>query len=171
VLVTGFGAFRNHSENPSSILASQLSVDNVTLKVTYPLVESFAKQLGSTDHNRVLCLGLSAAATELKFELYSHNRIGSEKGSSGRQHKRTVIRPSGPMTLGQTLATPSQLPDLPMNVSYTPGDYLCNFLLYSLLVRYPERRIGFVHVPLFEKVSEAEQLMQLKNLCEHLELS
>jgi pyrrolidone-carboxylate peptidase len=164
MLVTGFGPFRNIVHNPSALLAEQLSDQFQILPVTYPAAETFAKSLRSVDADVILCLGLNARLDEPAFELYAHNHIGSEPGSSGRKHTRTVIRKSGPKTLGQTLASPEQLLTLPMKTSFTPGDYLCNFLLYSLLVRYPERRNGFVHIPLFERMSEKEQMQRIKSL-------
>ena len=170
MLVTGFGPFRNHAENPSAELARQLSDHNCILTVTYPAVETFARSLKSIESDTILCLGLNARLEEPVFELYAHNKIGSEPGSSGRQHTRSAIRKSGPMTLGQTLARPDQLPSLPLPMSYSPGDYLCNFLLYSLLIRYPERKIGFVHIPLFDKMPQQAQLLQLQRLIEYLGL-
>jgi pyrrolidone-carboxylate peptidase len=168
MLVTGFGPFRNIVHNPSALLAEQLSDQFQILPVTYPAAETFAKSVREIDAEVILCLGLNARLDEPAFELYAHNHIGSEPGSSGRKHTRTVIRKSGPKTLGQTLASPEQLLTLPMKTSFTPGDYLCNFLLYSLLVRYPERRIGFVHIPLFEKMPLDEQLKRLVRLSEFL---
>jgi len=168
MLVTGFGPFRNHAENPSSILAASLSNHSAVLTVTYPAVESFAKSLSRVETGPILCLGLNASLEEPVFELYAHNHIGSEPGSSGRKHSRTVIRKSGPKTLGQTLASPAQLPDLPMKLNYTPGSYLCNFVLYSLLVRYPERQIGFIHVPLFESMPRDEQFRRIQHLIQYL---
>lgn len=170
MLVTGFGPFRKHADNPSAQLARHLSEGSRILTVTYPAVEAFAKSIKATESSTILCLGLNAGLDEPVFELYAHNKIGGEPGSSGRKHTRTVIRKSGPATLGQTLASPSQLPDLPLKMSYTPGDYLCNFLLYSLLIRYPERKIGFVHVPLFEKMPQETQLLRLNELIDYLRL-
>lgn len=169
MLVTGFGPFRNITENPSSILAARLSDQHRILPVTYPAVESFAKSVREIDADVILCLGLNARLEEPAFELYAHNQIGTEAGSSGRKHTRTVIRKSGPKTLGQTLASPEQLLTLPMKTSFTPGDYLCNFLLYSLLVRYPERKIGFVHIPLFERMSLEKQVTKLEELITFLD--
>jgi pyroglutamyl-peptidase len=164
LLVTGFGPFRDITDNPSSRLAEVLPGSTELLPVQYGKVEAFAISLRSRTEDTILCLGLNARATELKFELYAHNQIGTERGYGSRRHTRTVIKPSGPQTLGQTLLTPKQLGELALATSFTPGDYLCNFLLYSLLIRYPERRIGFVHVPLFEKVTMGDQLEQLDGL-------
>ncbi|MEI7577180.1 MAG: hypothetical protein WCK51_09820 [Armatimonadota bacterium] len=164
LLVTGFGPFRDITDNPSSKLAEALHGNTELLPVQYGKVESFAISLRSRSEDTILCLGLNARATDLRFELYAHNQIGAERGFGSRRHTRTVIKPSGPRTLGQTLLTPKHLGELALATSFTPGDYLCNFLLYSLLVRYPERRIGFVHVPLFEKVTMSDQLEQLKGL-------
>ena len=116
MLVTGFGPFRNHSENPSAILAVQLSSNSEILAVGYPTVERFAKNV---DAETILCLGLNAKLSAPIFELYAHNEIGLEPGSSGRKHTRTLVRKSGPKTLGQTLASPAQLVDIPIGTSFT----------------------------------------------------
>lgn len=166
-MVTGFGPFRDVVDNPSFRLACALDQNAVQLPVQYGKVEAFARSVSA---ETILCLGLNARATELKFELYAHNQIGADKGHGSRQHSRTIIRKSGPRTLGQTLASPAQLPNLPMATSFTPGDYLCNFLLYSLLIRYPERRIGFVHVPPFETKALPKQLGALEELITYLAL-
>lgn len=163
-LVTGFGPFRTITDNPSAQLARALCDEAVVLPVQYSKVEAFARELAKNPPERVLCLGLNAKAVDMRFELYAHNVIGREPGSSGRQHSRTVVKQGGPMTLGQTLLTPSELPDCPLALSYTPGSYLCNFLLYSLLWRMPTSKVGFVHVPLFETVSKEAQLEQLRML-------
>ncbi len=164
LLVTGFGPFRDITDNPSSRLAEALPGNTELLPVQYGKVEAFAISLRSRAEDTILCLGLNARATELKFEIYAHNQIGAERGFGSRRHTRTAIKPSGPRTLGQTLLSPKQLDELALPTSFTPGDYLCNFLLYSLLIRYPERRVGFVHVPLFEKVAMNEQLEQLEGV-------
>ncbi|HLO99870.1 MAG TPA: hypothetical protein VK171_14845, partial [Fimbriimonas sp.] len=70
----------------------------------------------------------------------------------------------GPLTLGQTFLSPAQLLECPLPLSFTPGNYLCNFLLYSLLWRMPTSRVGFVHVPLFETVPKETQLEQIRQL-------
>jgi pyroglutamyl-peptidase len=168
LLVTGFGPFRDVIDNPSAKLANGLPGTTEVLPVQYGKVEAFARSVRSRSEDTILCLGLNAKADSLRFELYGHNQIGGEKGHGSRGHSRTIIRPNGPKTLGQTLLSPSQLLQLKMSTSYTPGDYLCNFLLYSLLIRYPDRRIGFVHVPLFETVSMSDQIDQLKELIQML---
>lgn len=169
-LVTGFGPFRDVVHNPSSRLAEALPGNTEILPVQYGKVEAFACSVRQRPEDTILCLGLNARATELRFELYAHNQIGAERGHGIRAHTRSVIRPTGPGTLGQTLLSPSQLSALKMATSYTPGDYLCNFLLYSLLIRYPQRRVGFVHVPSFEAVAIEEQLEQLAELLQLLEM-
>ncbi len=168
LLITGFGPFLDVVDNPSAILAAQLPGDTVVLPVQYGRVEAFCR--GELDYDAILCLGLSAKAAVQKFEVYAHNQIGTVRGHKSRQHRREVIRPSGPKTLGQTLASPAQMATLSMEKSYTPGDYLCNFLLYSLLIRHPRTRIGFVHVPPVSEVGLEEQLGQLEGLLSELEL-
>ncbi|HLO99964.1 MAG TPA: hypothetical protein VK171_15320, partial [Fimbriimonas sp.] len=90
LLVTGFGPFRTITENPSALLAASLCDDAVVLPVQYSKVEAFARDLAKNPPEQVLCLGLNAKAQDLRFELYAHNVVGAEKGSSGRQHSRTI---------------------------------------------------------------------------------
>lgn len=168
LIVTGFGPFRGIVENPSSILAPQLSANHHVLSVNYGPVREFSKDPGE---GHLLCLGVNAKAVDLRFELYAHNVVSAEPGASGRQHLHRKVVESAPLTLGQTLASPEQLKSLPMALSFTPGDYLCNFLLFSLLYRHPGKKIGFVHVPPFDVVSESDQLVQLRELIRYLELT
>ena len=161
MLITGFEPFQNFDENPSSIVAKRLSSNSQILKVSYRSVEAFAR---GAQGDPILCIGLRAVLSEPAFELYAHNDIGSEADMSGVKTTRTIIKKGGPKTLGQTLASPEQLLSLQMKTSFTPGNYLCNFLLYSLLIRYPERKIGFIHVPLFENMPESEQVRRIKDL-------
>ena len=168
LLVTGFGPFRDVVDNPSARLAAGLPGNSEVLQVQYSKVEAFARSVRHREEDTILCLGLNARADALRFELYAHNKIGAERGHGSRGHSRTIIKPSGPKTLGQTLLSPAELSLLKMQTSYTPGDYLCNFLLYSLLIRYPERRIGFVHVPPFEVIPQNVQLAQLNDLVQML---
>jgi pyrrolidone-carboxylate peptidase len=171
MLVTGFGPFGEFTENPSSGLAGRLSQNSITLRVTYLEVDRFVRSVRERSDSVILCLGLNAKLTAPSFELYAHNKIGERPGVDGKGAGRTVILKSRPQTIGQTLATPAQLPCLPMNVSFSPGDYLCNYLLFSLLARYSDRRIGFIHVPPFAVMPEDEQAAQLLALVEHLELA
>lgn len=171
LLTTGFGPFRNIVDNPSAILSNELPGETLVLPVQYGKVEAFARSVREIEADTILCLGLNAKADDLRFELYAHNQIGGEPGHGARRHTRSIIRVSGPQTLGQTLLSPAELRGLTMATSFTPGDYLCNFLLYLLLIRYPKRRIGFVHVPLFETVPKPDQVAQLSEFIQMLEPS
>ncbi len=167
MLVTGFVPFQNYDINPSTIVAKRLSPNPEILKVSYPFVEAFAKR---AQGDVILCLGLNANLSEPAFELYAHNAIGTEPDASGHKETRTIIKKGAPRTLGQTIASPERLLSIPMKTSFTPGNYLCNFLLYSLLIRYPDRKIGFVHVPLLDNMPEFQQVRQLNDLIKYLGL-
>ncbi len=170
-LVTGFGPFRDVVHNPSSRLAEALPGNTEILSVQYGKVEAFARSVRQRQEDTILCLGQNSRSDSLRFELYAHNHIGTERGHGSRGHTRTRIRPAGPKTLGQTLLSPVQLGLNQMQTSYTPGDYVCNFLLYSLLIRYPGRRIGFVHVPPLAAVPFEDQLAELRTLIQLAESS
>ena len=177
LLVTGFGPFRSVTNNPSSIIVPQLSSNHTVLSVNYEVVEEFADSLKGSPFTSILCLGLNSNLLVPAFELYAHNSVGSEPGYLSTDHQRTVISVAGPQTLGQTFLTPKQLqtfvsPEFssPIGISYSPGDYLCNFILYSMLVRFPQKKIGFVHIPAFEAMPEKEQVQSIKQLIEFQQL-
>lgn len=168
MLVTGFGAFRNITDNPSARLAEKIAqkhgLSTEVLPVTFASVEEFVSRLKGQPQERILCLGLSANSERLKFELYAHNAVGEEPDASGTKWGKEQIWSGGPKTLGQTLLSPYQLEKLTIRTSFTPRSYLCNFILYRLLAEFPERQVGFVHVPPFEARSERSQLDALSRL-------
>jgi pyrrolidone-carboxylate peptidase len=169
MIVTGFGPFNDTVDNPSARLCCQLNQDAEVLKVTYAGVKKFVSEFSSRDYESILCLGVNTQISEPRFEVYGHNHIGSGPDANGRVPASRLIAIGAPRVLGQTLAGPNQM-KLPIKKSYTPGDYLCNFLLYSLLLVCPNKSVGFVHVPTFDLMPEKKQLKKLSELLNFLEI-
>ena len=71
LLVTGFGPFRNVTDNPSAKLAAALHGTTEVLTVQYGKVESFVKTVSAREEDIIVCLGLNARAEDLKFESLS----------------------------------------------------------------------------------------------------
>ena len=73
----------------------------------------------------------------------------------------------GPIEEGEPLLLPSTLwnAHLVAELSVRPGlfasmdagSYLCNYLSYRALRRFPQKRVGFLHVPTFERVPQDRQ--------------
>jgi pyrrolidone-carboxylate peptidase len=156
LLVTGFGPFRQFEQNPSWEIAQAVWPNSLELPVCYSHVNKFASNMAKQDYEFILALGVSDKIEAPVFEIYAHNQVGNTKDATGRFLKRKTILAGAPV-LGQTLLTPRQIELLPIAKSYSPGDYLCNYVLYSLLAKNPTKRIGFIHVAPKVKASISHQ--------------
>jgi pyrrolidone-carboxylate peptidase len=58
-----------------------------------------------------------------------------------------------------------------VTASVDAGSYLCNYLLYRALLRFPEKRIGFLHVPAFSVVPFEEQICVLRTITTEAEVA
>ncbi len=168
MLITGFGAFGSVADNPSTHLARDLDPDATILRVSWREVADFARevQVGSTPASTILALGVAVGRTEPTYELFAHNVANPRPDVDGQLWPLREIIPGAPSALGATLLTPAELGRLTMRASYTPGGYLCDFILYRLLweLRGTGTRIGFVHVAPFEACSREVQLEALREL-------
>ena len=163
MLVTGFGAFGGVEDNPSAHLARDLDPDATILRVSWEEVAAWAwEQRPAT----ILALGVAVKRTEPTYELFGHNAADPRADVDGALWPRPAIVPDAPQSLGATLLTPAQLAETSMKLSFTPGGYLCNFLLYRLLweLRGTGARVGFVHVASFEVCPRELQLQALRDL-------
>lgn len=146
ILVTGFGSFGEFEQNPTEVLASSWSMSRV-LKVSFSAVDQFLASLSLSKSSIWVQLGVSAKASKLTFELAARNRIGETADVEG------VVKPNeieaGPPILLGTLWNQALLNSLRFDfeVSSDAGDYLCNYLYYRSLRRFPQAKIGFLHVP------------------------
>ncbi|RYG71241.1 hypothetical protein EON77_13055 [bacterium] len=164
MLITGFGAFGRVEDNPSAHLARDLDPGATILRVDWREVAEFAQALprGET----ILALGVAANRAEPTYELFAHNAADPRPDVDGEFWPLREIVPGAPASLGATFLTPEELSGLTMRTSYSPGGYLCNFILYRLLweLRGTGTRIGFVHVAPFEACPRETQLTALQGL-------
>jgi pyrrolidone-carboxylate peptidase len=143
VLVTGFGAFLGFSENPSGVLAEDLG--GQVLEVSFAAVDEFMDGLGAFD--AWLQIGLAAKARTMLYETVGRNFVSSVPDVRGMVAGPGVIDPMGPPALAATLWHGRSVECEDVLPSTDAGGYMCNYLLYRALRRWPERRIGFLHVP------------------------
>jgi len=167
-LVAGFGPYLSVSTNPSALLAEAMEWPHVVLEVSYSAVERFVFQRDAPRFERLLLLGAAPGRKFLTPELFARNTYGGAADVTGVR-RSGEIEDGKPLLLTATLfddeLLASALADDPkMRLSYDAGSYLCNFVYYAALSRFPDKRVGFVHVPSFDVIPFEDQLQSLNAL-------
>lgn len=175
-LVTGFGPFGTVSRNPSGFLAEQSGREHRLLEVSYRAVREFLARLDPESFDRLLLLGVAAGATKCRVELFARNLIGPTPDVHGEVPGPREIVPNAPRVLGGTLwdgtrlLSPKLIADHPRLVhSFSAGAYLCNYVYFEALLRFREKRVGFLHVPLEDDMPLEEQLAGVKEVIDEIE--
>jgi pyrrolidone-carboxylate peptidase len=170
-LVTGFGPFLNIRENPSSQLAGAAGRSFELLEVSYEGVRRFLRGLNEDSFDRLLLMGVNAGADKMHLEVLGRNTVGETPDVLGHVPELRFAREEGPVTIESTLWRPLVREPLGerLAVSDDAGSYLCNFSLYSALLRFPGKQVGFLHVPSADTLPLEHQLEELEKLLERLE--
>lgn len=171
-LVTGFGSFGAVNDNPSGRLAQASGQPSIVLEVAFAVVDEFISSLDPASFDVLLMLGVAVSRDKITPELYARNYIGEGPDVRG-ETRFGDIEPGQPLLVESTLWNPHLLADLEwqddLHTSLDAGDYLCNYLSYRALRRFPEKRVGFLHVPPFERISEARQSQILADVLRAIE--
>jgi pyroglutamyl-peptidase len=171
LLVTGFGPFGDFAENPSSVLAATSGSPFEVLEVSFRAVDAFLDQVSGDAPESLLCIGVAAKAEKIRFETVAHNKIGPTPDVCGEVWGPGPINAAAPPMHAGTLWNPMLLQETSLSEpSSDAGGYLCNYLYFQALSRLPQSRIGFLHVPSFEKIRDEVQVRFLGETLEHLEL-
>lgn len=171
--ITGFKAFGRVGQNPSETLALNSNRPHETLEVSYQAVDDFLAGLDGASFDRLLMLGVAAGRDHLSMELFARNVIGKTPDVRGFAPKG-LIDPSAPLLLQSTLWTPERSAFIDVDVprvrtSLDAGNYLCNYISFRALQRFPDKHVGFLHVPMPDKISLLEQQKDLAQILEFLE--
>ena len=174
VLVTGFGPFGEHDENPSGPAVEQLAgrweAPAGTTLVTEVLPVSFAR---ATERVRalvrehrpavVLGAGLAAGRDRLGLERVALNLADARiPDIDGSQPVDVPVLPGEPTALLTTLPVKAArgalaAAGLPVELSLSAGSYVCNAVMYAALSAAGDgARAGFLHVPPAEVLPVAE---------------
>lgn len=156
LLVTGFGPFRDVTENPSALLAQDLAeafpeVDSQVLEVSWEEVNAFATG-DFRGYDACLMLGISASAQTLLLEGVGRNQASPSADVRGVAWGPGQLEPSAPPLLASTLWQGCAPDPGGWEWSVDAGGYLCNALLFQMLHHQPHLPSGFIHVPSFETV-------------------
>jgi pyrrolidone-carboxylate peptidase len=105
-------------------------------------------------------LGVAAARHRLTPEFFARNAIGKAKDVCG-ESRFGIIDANFPLLMTGTLWTAPEVAEwtmeLPVQASFDAGSYLCNYLYFRALERFPNKEIGFLHVPGEDKLPLEEQ--------------
>ncbi len=168
ILITFFGPFNSFLVNPSELVAEKLqklfledsNIEFRRLDVTFNSIDHFLE----SDLNQfgvIIELGVATKSEQVKLELNGTNFI---KGVDNNNiSKNGVIT-----TNGNTFITTNFDEDLLNNItsiypeliskSESAGKYLCNYLYYQSLNKFPKKEILFFHVANFMDLSNAVSL-------------
>lgn len=167
VFVTGFGPFNEIDENPSAKLAEGCGQPARILPVSYRAVTDFLAGLQPAWFDVLLMLGVATKRDHLTPELFGRNYRGDHADVDGKSLKGEIDA-SGPLLVPSTLWTPELLSAILLDdrfrESMDAGEYLCNDIAYRAVRRFPDKRVGFLHVPPVEKMPLGEQAEALQFL-------
>jgi pyroglutamyl-peptidase len=161
--VTGFLPFGAHAVNPSALLAASCGRRRFVIEAAYSAVDAFLDDLSveAAGFDRLLMLGLRGGGTGIDVEQIARNHTGPEPDVRGVICGPGAIEPGAPGLLRGTLFASAPATTRP---STDAGCYLCNYIYYRALERFPDKRMGFVHVPPLEVMPLELQRRHLDDL-------
>lgn len=166
-LVTGFGSFGSVEDNPSAHLARECGRECEVLEVAYAAADAFLAGLDPARFDTLLMLGVAVSRSRMTPELFARNACDGTPDVRGVVHD-PVIEPGAPLLIESTLWNAHLLAALEvgddLHTSMDAGAYLCNYLSYRALRRFPTKRVGFLHVPPFERIPQARQAAVLADV-------
>jgi pyroglutamyl-peptidase len=170
LLVTGFGPFLSVDENPSALLAEKSGFPHHVLEVSFAAVDAFLEQLDSNSFDRLLMIGVARGAEKMRIELVARNLIGETPDVLDVVQGPGPIDPTAPAQLGGTLwRSPSLLNETDHWIpSVDAGTYLCNYIYFRALQAFPNKEIGFLHVPPLAVMPIERQHAILKDVLKEL---
>lgn len=166
VFVTGFGPFGEVTDNPSAFLAEHSGYPFKVMEVSYAAVDEELEKLAKENFDTLVMLGIAKDATELRLESLARNHVGETPDVRGVVAGPGAIDPDGPPQIHASLWTKDKgLRGRPTReMSQDAGSYLCNYALYQALRKFPEKSVGFIHVPSFDMMDSDLQLAELAEI-------
>jgi len=149
VFVTGFGPFMDVEDNPSAILARTCGRPFEILEVSFKAVDAFHDGFDWTEFDALLHIGVAGTAERLRLDGVGRNVIGPHPDVLGSVQGPGPIDPKSPALLRSTLwpAIGAVADTEEWEPTVDAGGYLCNYALFRALQRFPDKLVGFLHVP------------------------
>ncbi len=193
VLITGFEPFGGETVNPSweAVCALPDSIDDVKIeKLQIPVVYTKAadavwEYAEQYDPSVIICVGQAGGRKCVTPEKVAINlRNSTEPDNNGKTYCDETIEENAPAAYFTTLPIIRILDNLktanvPSEISYTAGAYVCNETMYKLLhyaQKHKEKgneemKVGFIHLPyLPEQTKNGEPSMSLSDMVKALEI-
>ena len=163
LLITGFEPFGGESINPSWEAVERLpsNIGDFSLKkLRIPVVFGDAAKIVIGEAEKVkpdaiLCIGQAGGRNAITPELVGINLShASIPDNGGNQPIDVAIIEGGNTAYFSTMpvrkmAEAISALDIPAQLSYSAGAYVCNDLLYTLLYHFEgsKTKVGFIHIP------------------------
>jgi pyroglutamyl-peptidase len=162
ILISGFEIFGEHQENSSEIIAKSLEkilipdhqLKIVILPVSFKTAfEMLRGHIDSFHPDYVISFGLAGERSKIGLEKVAINWCQcSIPDNEGRSLNNQKIIDSAPAAYFATLPLEEMVnaqDEFPLEISFTAGTYVCNYLMYSTLHHLNESSVkaGFVHLP------------------------
>ena len=165
ILITYFGPFKAFKENPAELISAELMllfrenqhIEFKRIEVTYESINHFLDS-DLSGFDTIIELGVATKSEKLRLELFGTNYIN---GVDNNNHSKIgeientntfSIHTKFPLsTIDQII---SLYPDSVLK-SESAGKYLCNFLYYKSIVKFPEKDILFIHLANFYDLAAA----------------
>lgn len=161
IFITGFGAFGKIKRNPSQVLVENLTgFQKTILPVSYNEVNCFIKSNKLSRYDAILMLGVATNTSKMRFERFAKNQAGNTPDIEGKALNGKIELESPSKLKGNLFAGLFRETDYWM-YSDDAGDYLCNYIYYRACLKYPDKKVGFLHVPSFDKIDQETQQQKL----------
>lgn len=186
LLITGFEPFGGEEINPSWEAVTRLpdEINGYSLtKLCLPVVFGKAAErvIGiaeEIDPDVIICVGQAGGRSSITPELVGINlRHASIPDNDGNQPRDERISESGDVAYFSSLPV-RKMSDvissagIPSAVSYSAGAYVCNDVLYTLLLHFEKSktRVCFIHIPYSEEQGK-EPFMRMDDAVKGLTLA
>jgi pyroglutamyl-peptidase len=165
-LLTGFEPFENSTLNPSQEVLNKLSTDTLAsaeIKTCLLPVETMTapgillRRIQEVSPDAVICMGQASGRTSISLEKVAINQLDFRiPDNQGNQVHSKLIQEFGQDAYFASLPLEflhERLSEgeIPCEISYTAGTYLCNQVFYTLMhhIRSNDLSIigGFIHFP------------------------
>jgi pyrrolidone-carboxylate peptidase len=173
LFVTGFGSFLDVDDNPSAHLARATGLPHSIFEVAYDGVDEQLASLDPSSFDQLLMIGIARGAEKMRIELVARNQICDLPDARGSVQGPAPIAVGGPENLtGSLWRHPALLEERDVwQPSVDAGSYLCNYAYYQALRLFPNKEVGFLHVPAFDAIPQERQVAILAEIINLTRLS
>jgi pyroglutamyl-peptidase len=181
LLLTGFGPFAEHEENPTEALVKNLDEKEINnykivsaiLPVEYQSsITQLSDLIETHNPDALISIGLAADRSEITPELIAINYQHSKTPDKAKVIKKfQKINSKGKESFYSTLPIEQMIlalekNNIPTKLSSAAGTYVCNTVMYHGLktIQQTKRNCpsGFIHIP---NNMEQEKLVQAITIC------